>query len=75
LEWLKRPEFCDDVMARYRGEIEKGGSETASTNVAPSDKLRQELKKPNRRIDDVYFLDTGIASFVSRMLVAIYLKQ
>jgi hypothetical protein len=25
-------------------------------------KLRQELEKPNRRINDVYFLDAGIAS-------------
>jgi CRP-like cAMP-binding protein len=28
-------------------------------------KLRQELEKPNRRIDDVYFLDAGIASVVA----------
>jgi CRP-like cAMP-binding protein len=28
-------------------------------------KLRQDLEKPNRRIDDVYFLDTGIVSVVA----------
>jgi len=28
-------------------------------------KLRQELEKPNRRINDVYFLDAGIASVVA----------
>jgi len=28
-------------------------------------KLRQELEKPNRRIDDVYFLDIGIACVVA----------
>jgi CRP-like cAMP-binding protein len=28
-------------------------------------KLRQELERPNRRIDDVYFLDAGIASVVA----------
>jgi CRP-like cAMP-binding protein len=28
-------------------------------------KLRQDLEKPNRRIDDVYFLDAGIASVVA----------
>ncbi|MFZ3359512.1 MAG: Crp/Fnr family transcriptional regulator [Xanthobacteraceae bacterium] len=28
-------------------------------------KLRQELERPNRRIDDVYFLESGIASVVA----------
>jgi CRP-like cAMP-binding protein len=28
-------------------------------------KLRQELEKPNRRINDVYFIDAGIASVVA----------
>src|SRR6266446_10291507 len=28
-------------------------------------KLRHDLEKPNRRIDDVYFMDSGIASVVA----------
>ena len=28
-------------------------------------KLRQDLEKPNRRIDDIYFMDAGIASVVA----------
>ena len=28
-------------------------------------KLRQELERPNKRIDDVYFMDSGIASVVA----------